>query len=515
MKDSSTWRHLQHLGLLAGPLAAWAAMTWLPGVYQDAAGLPVELTVAGRATLGMLLWMAIWWLTEAIDIAATALLPVAVFPLLGVASPDAAASPYASQLIFLFLGGFLIAAAMQRWGLDRRFALWVLRWVGPRPTHMVAGFMAVTAVLSAFVSNTATAAMMLPIALSVVALVEPDCKPDPVPVEADGPQTPPTGRNFSLCLMLGIAYSASIGGMATLIGTPPNGIMAQFVRDQLAAPYRQDIGFSRWLLVGMPFALLFLPLVWWLLTRWLYPIRLRQLEGGANLIADQLRRLGPPKRGEWMVAGVFVATAVGWIGRPLWQRWLPGIQLSDAGIAMVAAMALFILPSDWRRRRTVLDWQTARGIPWGVLILFGGGLSLAAAVRANGVGEFIGSHVLGLRHAPTWVLVLAVTVLVIFLTELTSNTATTATLLPILAAVAEGVGLNPLLLVVPATLAASCAFMMPVATPPNAIVFGSGRLTLPEMARAGIWLNLIGAVLVMLVTYWVVIPLFGAAPGSQ
>ena len=505
------WRHLQWIGLLAGPLAAWAAMTWLPDVYADAAGQSVELTPAAHATLGMLLWMAIWWLTEAIDIAATALLPVAAFPLLGVAGPDAAAAPYASQLIFLFLGGFLIAAAMQRWGLDRRFALWVLRWVGPRPSHMVAGFMGVTALLSAFVSNTATAAMMLPIALSVVALVEPDAAEAVQGPSPESSGTPP-GRNFSICLMLGIAYAASIGGMATLIGTPPNGIMAQFVRDQLSAPYRQEIGFSRWLLVGAPFALVFLPLVWWLLTRYIYPIRLRQLEGGAALIADQLRRLGPPKVGEWVVAGVFVATAVAWIGRPLLQRWLPTLQLSDAGIAMVAALALFILPVDWRQRRSALDWDTARRIPWGVLILFGGGLSLAAAVRTNGVGEYIGSHVLGLRDAPTWILVLAVTVLVIFLTELTSNTATTATLLPILAAVAEGIGLNPLLLVVPATLAASCAFMMPVATPPNAIVFGSGRLTLPEMARAGIWLNLIGVVLVMLVTYLVVIPLWGGSP---
>ncbi len=312
--------------------------------------------------------------------------------------------------------------------------------------------------------------------------------------------------------MLGIAYSASIGGMATLIGTPPNGIMAQFVRDQMAEPYRQEIGFARWMMVGVPLALVFLPIVWWLLTRVLYPIRMQRLEGGRALIEEQLRRLGPPKTGEWVVATVFVLTAVAWIIRPWLQNLLPGAQLSDAGIAMLAGVALFVIPVRRDSYTFALDWATARNLPWGVLVLFGGGLSLASAVRSNGVAEFIGSQVLALQGAPTWLLILAVTLLVIFLTELTSNTATVATLVPILAAVAMGLGIHPLVLVVPATLASSCAFMMPVATPPNAIVFASGRVTLPQMARAGLVLNLVGVVLVMLLTHFVVLPMWGGPP---
>ena len=501
------WPSPQEVGLWVGPLAAFLVYAWLPSGYLGIDGQPAELGDPGRATLAMLVWMAVWWLTEAIDIPATALLPVALFPLLGVADIRAAAAPYASQLIFLFLGGFLMAQAMQQWGLDRRFALVVLRWVGTRPSAMVAGFMGVTAVLSAFVSNTATAAMMLPIALSVVALVEPESGKTGDGVAG---KDSPIGRNFGLCLMLGIAYAASIGGMATLIGTPPNGILAQFARDQLAESYARDIGFAEWMAVAGPLVIVFLPIVWLLLTRVLYPLRIDRLEGGRELIEGQLRSLGRPKGGEWVVAVVFGLTALAWMTRPLLTGWFPGIQLSDAGIAMLAGVVLFTIPvGRGERRRHALDWSEARKLPWGVLLLFGGGLSLAAAVRANGVAEYIGAQVLVLRRAPSWLLVLAVALLVIFLTELTSNTATTATLLPILAGIAEGLGMHPFLLIVPATLAASCAFMMPVATPPNAIVFGSGRVRLPEMARAGLWLNLVGVLLVFLLTYAVVMPRWG------
>ncbi len=505
---------LQWIGLAAGPLLAAVCALLLPAEYRDSAGELVALSAAGRATVAALVWMAVWWLTEAIEISATALLPIAVFPLLGVAPIKAATAPYASDLIFLFMGGFLLALAMQRWGLDRRFALLTLRLVGTRPANMVAGFMLATAVLSAFVSNTATTAVMLPIALSVIRLTAQE-KGDQAALATGS--LPAGNRNFALCLMLGIAYAASIGGIATIIGTPPNGILVQFIKDQIADPFRQEISFARWLSVGAPLAVVFLPLVWLLLTRVLYPIRIRRIAGGRALIEAEYRGLGPANRGERITSVVFVATALAWITRPLVTRiaWgegegalMPFAGLSDSGIAMIAGLVLFLIPVD-RRGRSVLDWETAKRLPWGILILFGGGLSLAAAVKANGVAEFIGSQVTILRHAPPIVLVIAVATLVIFLTELTSNTATTATLVPILSGVAIGLGFHPFLLIVPAALAASCAFMMPIATPPNAIVFGSGYVTIPQMCKAGLWLNLLGVVLVTALMYAVVVPLLG------
>ena len=496
-------RRLRWFGLVGGPLVALLVFLSLPTEYRDPNEALVPFSTAGRATLAIMAWMALWWLTEAIDVAATALLPVALFPLLGIADIKTATAAYASDLIFLFLGSFILALAMQRWGLDRRIALLTLRLTGTRPVNMVAGFMLATAVLSAFVSNTATTAMMLPIALSVVDLVLRQTSGQPL--AATGPLPEVAGRNFALCLMLGIAYAASIGGIATLIGTPPNLFLAGFIKDSIAAPYRQEISFVSWLAVGAPLAVTFLPLTWLLLTRVLYPIKLKHLSGGHSLVQDQYRQLGPPNRGERIVLAVFLLTAASWITRPVLNRFelafgatpiAPLSGLSDAGIAILAALLLFVIPVSIARREFVMDWATALKLPWGILILFGGGLSLAAAVKANGVAEFFAAQAGLFGHWPPFALVLVVVAAVIFLTELTSNTATTATLVPILAALAPGLGLHPYQLIIPATVAASCAFMMPVATPPNAIVFGSGHVTIPQMCRAGLWLNLIGIVLI-------------------
>ncbi len=470
-------------GLVGGPVLAVVCGALLPDSYTDpATGSVIEFTPAGRATLAVMAWMATWWLTEAIDISATALLPIAMLPLLGAATIREATAPYAHPLIFLFLGGFLLALAMQRWGLDRRIALITLRLVGDRPMNMVAGVMGATAVLSMFVSNTATAAMMLPIALSVVRLLR-------------------EKANFALCMMLGIAYAASIGGIGTKIGTPPNGIVLGFVKDT----YGVEIDFATWLRVGLPLVVVFLPLTWLLLTRVIYPVPGTHIEGARELIAREYEQLGPVKPGEWAVFIVFTCTALLclWITRPWLAPYVPG--LSDSGIVMVAAVVLFVIPVEPRQRTFVLDWETARRVPWGILILFGGGLSLAAAVQVNGVAELLGSQVAAFDVPPV-VLVLLVTSLVIFLTELTSNTATTATLVPILAALAPGLGVSPSLLIFPAAIAASCAFMMPVATPPNAIVFGSGHVTIPQMCKAGLWLNLIGIGLITLLTFLVIEP---------
>jgi sodium-dependent dicarboxylate transporter 2/3/5 len=502
-------RAAQWIGLFAGPLLALLCFLLLPESFAVEAGATIPFTTAGRATLAVMVWMATWWLTEAIDISATALLPIAVFPILGIANIKDATAPYASDIIFLFMGGFLLALSMQRWGLDKRIALMTLRIVGTRPPAVIAGFMIVTATLSMWVSNTATAAMMLPIAISVIDVVLRQSGGGSL-AERGLPQEGATGRNFALSLMLGIAYAASIGGIGTIIGSPPNGILVKFVKET----YGRDISFMDWLAFGLPLVALFLPIAWVLITWVLYPIGIKRIEGGRALFTRELRALGPMKAGEWATFIVFLVTALAWITRPWLANFVPGI--NDATIAIAAGLMLFLIPVGTRDGggRSVMDWPTAVRLPWGILILFGGGLSLAAAVSANGVADFLGTQVAAFQGWPTIMLVLIVTTFIIFLTELTSNTATTATLVPILAALAPGLGVNPYLLIVPATLAASCAFMMPVATPPNAIVFGSGYVTIPQMCKAGFWLNLAGIAIVTLLAYLIVLPVFAdsAAP---
>ncbi len=484
------------MGLFAGPVLAGVCYLLLPVQYLDAACEMVPFSQAGRLTLAVMTWMAVWWLTEAIDISATALLPIALLPTIGAATIGQTTAPYADKLIFLFLGGFLLALSMQRWGLDRRIALITLRLVGDRPRNMIAGIMLATAVLSMFVSNTATAAMMLPIALSVVELLRRG-RPDGA--------AHPMSSNFAVCMMLGIAYAASIGGIGTKIGTPPNGIVIGFIEQN----YGRTISFVTWMKVGLPLVAIFLPVTWLLLTRVVYPVQNARIEGARALIAAEYAGLGKARPGEWVTFIVFMATAAAWMIRPVLARHVvPG--LSDAGIVIIASMLLFVIPVSVRNREFVMNWATAKKVPWGILILFGGGLSLAAAVKANGVAEFIGTRVTALGGAvPAVVVVLVVTAMVIFLTELTSNTASTATLVPILAALAPGLGVSPYVLIVPAAMAASCAFMMPVATPPNAIVFGSGYLSIPQMCKAGLWLNLIGILLITALTFAVVVRVLG------
>ena len=502
-RDGIRW-----LGLALGPVLALTAYGLLPETYVDATGSSVTLSDAGRATAAVGVWMAVWWLTEAIHVSATALLPIVLLPLAGATSIEGATLPYANPLIYLFMGGFLLSLAMQRWNLHRRIALLTLRMVGTEPHRMVGGFMLVTAVLSMWVSNTATAVMMLPIALSVIDLVLVR-KTGQSLTEAGGLPAE-TGRNFALCLMLGIAYAASIGGVGTIIGTPPNLFLASYIRETMG----HDLSFARWLLIGLPLVVVFLPLAWALLTRVLYPIRIERIEGGRQLTRDAYAALGRASRGEWATFVVFIAAALGWMTRPLLMEIriggvAPFAGLTDAGIAMLAGLALFVVPVNLKTHEFVMDWDAARELPWGILILFGGGLSLASAVESNGVGAFLGAQVQGLQGLPDVLLVALVAALVIFLTELTSNTATTATLVPILAGLAPGLGVDPYLLIFPVALGASCAFMMPVATPPNAIVFGSGYLTIPQMIRAGFWLNLISVALVTALMFLVVGPILG------
>ncbi|MBW2274654.1 MAG: DASS family sodium-coupled anion symporter [Deltaproteobacteria bacterium] len=504
---------VQWAGLLLAPALAALAYLVLPGSYENAAGETVAFSHAGRVTVGIGVWMAVWWMTEAIPIYATALIPLAFLPLFGAGSSKAAAAPYGHELIFLFMGGFILALSMERWGLHRRIAFFALRFVGTRPSHIVGAFMLVSAGLSMWVSNTATAIMMLPVALSVIRLAGPG--DDGAVPNADPEEGTPASGNFALCLLLGVAYGCSIGGIGTLIGTPPNLFMASYVESQLG----REISFALWMGIGLPLVACFLPLAWLLLTRLLYPIGLGSIEGGGALTREAYAAFGPMNAGERWTLAVFVVTAGLWITRPILGAIelggaRPFAGLSDSAVAILAAITLFVIPVDRAKRSFVMSWETAVKLPWGLLVLFGGGLSLAAAIRRNGVGELLGSQVSALEGVPSVLLVVGVVTLMIFLTELTSNTATAATLIPIFAELAPGLGVAPLLLVVPAAIGASCAFMLPVATPPNAIVFGSGHVTIPQMSRAGLWLNLLGIVLVTLLTYAVAVPMLGLALGA-
>jgi sodium-dependent dicarboxylate transporter 2/3/5 len=472
--DRKSYRPVQRIGLIAGAIVFVLVISIPP---------PDGLSVEAWRTAAVALLMATWWMTEALPIQATALVPLVFFPLLGVLDAEEVSAPYANQMIFLFMGGFFIAVTMQKWGLHKRIALAIMSKVGTSPTRLILGFMIATAFLSMWISNTATVAMMLPIGLAVGEMFR--------PLDQKGPY------EFGIALMLGVAYAASIGGVATLIGTPPNAALAGAANELLDI----QIGFVQWMGVGLPFTIIMLPLTWWLLTRVLYPPG--NISGdAADLISQERSALGRMSRGEKLTALVFTLTALAWVLRqeknfgsvtiPGLDTWLPFV--NDSTIAMLAAVVLFVLPVNWRQGEFVLDWQTARRIPWGILVLFGGGLSLARAMDRSGLAEWIGTGVGALQAVPTIVIIAAVVTLVVFLTELTSNIATTNMAMPVMAGAAVGLDIPPLMLMATAALAASMAFMLPVATPPNAIVFGSGYLTVPQMCRAGIVLNLIAIV---------------------
>lgn len=491
---------LRAAALFAGPALALALYLLLPSSYLSTAGEVLPLSQAGRSAAAIGLWMAIWWLSEAIPIYATALLPLALFPLTGATTMTVAADSYAHPIIYLFLGGFVLALAIEKWGVHRRIALAVLGRVGTRPERVIGAFMAISAFISMWVTNTATTIMLLPVATSVLALIRVE--------KADRERH----QNFTVCLLLGIAYAASIGGIGTIIGTAPNLFVVSFIQSQAGI----EISFLRWMAAGVPLVLVFVPLTWWLLVRHTFALPAGQFEGVARELARQREMQGPMDAGARRTVVVFCATALAWISRPLLNDislggWQPLSGLTDAGIAIIGALALFVTPVSLRDRQFLMDWETAVRLPWGLLILFGGGLSLAAALDGSGFSAFLGSRVAALGVLPEVLLVALVVALMIFLTELTSNTATTATLIPVLFAVAAGLGIDPLLMVVPAGIAASCAFMLPVATPPNAIVFGSGRLTISQMSRAGFRLNLLGILLITALAYAVILPMLRIA----
>ncbi|MBD3867241.1 MAG: DASS family sodium-coupled anion symporter [Acidobacteria bacterium] len=465
----------QRAGLWAGPILALIILL---------SPAPEGLSSAGWRTAAAGILMAVWWATEALPVPVTALLPIALFPLLQIADVKAATAPYANSTIYLFLGGFLVALAVQRCGLHKRIALTVIVLFGGSGASMVGGFMVASALVSMWVTNTSTTMMLLPIAVSVAAVVG----------QTLGDSEEIQSR-FPKALLLGVAYAATIGGIATLVGTPPNALLAGFMQEN----YGVEIGFAQWMLVGVPLTAVLLPVCWWLLTKRLFQVTFttnRETREHLRRTRDDLGRMSAAER---RVTIVFLWLALCWMGRPLLMK-TPGLGgLSDTGIAMMAGVILFLVPTAGWRSARLLEWKDTKELPWGVLILFGGGLSLAAAVSSSGLAAWLGEQLTSLKLSSLVLLVVLITTLIIYLTELTSNLATTATFLPVVAAVATQSGYDPIILCAPVAIAASCAFMLPVATPPNAVVYSSGLISIPDMIRAGFWLNIISIGLASLV----------------
>jgi solute carrier family 13 (sodium-dependent dicarboxylate transporter), member 2/3/5 len=493
LPDPGAMSRARRIGLIGG-IALFLAVLLLPP--------PGSLSQEAWTVAAVLALMGSWWLTEAVPIPVTALLPLVLFPLLGISTMQEAATPYANEIIFLFMGSFFLAVGMEKWGVHRRFALAVMTRTGTSPKKLLFGFMAATAFVSMWINNTATAAMMLPIAIALGRMFQP---PDGQGRGIGG------SYNFGVALMLGIAYASSIGGVATLIGTAPNVLFAAAASELLGI----EVGFLEWLTVGIPVAGVLLPLSWLVLTT-LYPPE-EPTGSASELLAAERAALGAVSRGERYVTVVFVLTVLAWMTRvpkDLGFATLPGItmifpEVTDGTIAMLAALALFAWPLDRRTGAVALDWEAAARIPWGVLLLFGGGLSLALGMSESGLAAWIGGSVSGLAGAPTIVIVGATVALFVFLTEITSNTAVTAMAMPITAGVAVVLGLPPAALMAATAIACSMAFMMPAGTPPNAIVFGSGYVSIGQMAWAGIWVNLVSIVVVTMAGTYLLPWLFG------
>jgi sodium-dependent dicarboxylate transporter 2/3/5 len=470
----------QNVGLVLGPLV-FAFMLLFDNSQNT---MPLE---AWR-TAAIAVWMAIWWATEAVPVPVTAFLPLVTFELLGISDFKDTAAPFANPIIFLFMGAFFLAIAVERWNLHKRIALYILSKTGTNGSHLIAGFMLVAALLSMWMTNTSTTMMLLPISISVVQVLMDN-------VDNLGEKQ---RKDFQAAMLLSLAYGATIGGLATLIGTPPNALLAAF----LAEHYDIHLDFVSWMAVGVPVSAIMLPLAWLTLTKLSFKVDIQANESVKAHLSELRKELGPMSTAEKRVAVIFLLVVCAWMTRGLLMSTFGFSGLSDAGIVMAAALLLFLLPSKSTEQYPLLTWQDANRVPWGVLILFGGGLSLAAAVSDSGLAHWLGESLLPLTAFGVIALIIAATAMVIFLTEMTSNVATTATFLPVVAAIALQADLSPLLLTVPITLAASCAFMLPVATPPNAIVFASGMLTIPQMIRSGLILNLVGMVLLSVVAIW-------------
>lgn len=462
-----------------------------------------NLSTDAWKVIALAVLMLTWWVSEAVPIPVTAILPIVILPLFGIdgLSIKTVSAPYANPIVFLFMGGFMIALAMERWRLHRRIALNIVKLTGTNANGIVFGFMLATASISMWISNTATTVMMLPIALSVIDLL----------TKESNQSLPKKGMdNFAVSIMLGIAASANVGGTATIIGTPPTVVFAGFILET----YNYQVDFASWLILGLPFAAIMLIAIYLVIVKLVYPNRLGSFEGAQEVIQEELKKLGTMSKAEKRTSFVFVGTAVCWIFRTKINQvsgfLFEGFQITDTGIAMLATVVLFLVPLDWKSKRFLLEWKDTEKLPWGILLLFGGGLSLAAALQATGIINLIGDQFAGVE-SPGLFVILGLTAVSLFLTEVMSNLALVTVFLPVVGAIAVGLGMDPLLLCIPVTLAASCAFMLPMSTPPNAIVFASGYLKISQMARVGIILNFIAIALIALLAQYVLPWLFNGA----
>lgn len=534
---------IQFIGLIGGVIAAMLVYYIMPSNAGE-----IALAAANGKTLNVnalpivaavAVLMGIWWMTEAIALPATALLPMVLFPILGVDTFKNAAAPYASDTIYLFMGGFILALAMQKWNLHTRIALGIVLLVGTSPRRLVAGFMIASGFMSMWVSNTATAVMMLPVGLSVLHLVSKLTGKDNELKQIDANQMDEISRqgtqggfasavihkgkdvvsqikdktaaytsNFGIALMLGIAYAASVGSLGTIIGTPPNALLVAHMKNEFGI----EIGFGEWMLMGVPLSIIMLIVCWALLVYVLFKPEISEIPGGKEVIHQEYKKLGAMSRAEWLVGGVFVLAALCWIFLGfIFKHYGIKVASLDSVIAMSVAVLLFIIPANSNHER-LIDWDTAKKLPWDILILFGGGLALSAQFSKTGLSLWIGHQVSALGFMPIVLIILIVTALVIFLTEITSNTATAAAFLPVIAGVAIGLGYegeNIMLFTIPVALAATCAFMLPVATPPNAIAYGSGYVRISDMIKAGLWLNIIAILLITLTIIFLTTAVFG------
>ena len=468
---------IKQFGLVLGPLLFTFTLLFFK---------PEGLSPEGVAVLATTIWVAIWWILEVVPIAVTAMLPIILFPITGAMELSTTTAAFGHKYVFLYIGGFVLAIAIEKWNLHKRIALTVINIIGTSVSKIILGFMIATAFLSMWISNTATTVMMLPIGMAIILQLK------------DNPETKEDENEiFGKALMLSIAYSASIGGVATLIGTPPNLIFAGILEEQ----YNVEMTFSKWIIYGLPISIILLFICWKYMTTVAFSFTQKDFPGGKAEIKRLLKNLGKISYEEKTVLIVFCITAFLWMTRSfLISKLIPAID--DTIIAMASATILFILPTKKRKEKKIINWESAVKLPWGILLLFGGGLALAEGFKTSGLAVWIGAQVTQFDNLPLFALLFVLILAVNFLTEITSNLATTAMLLPVIAPIALILDVHPFTLMVGITVAASCAFMLPVATPPNAIVFGSGYLKIPDMMRTGILMNVISVILITLITYY-------------